>query len=200
VHFCFVLEDFIEMETKYINFSLEFTEYLKIEPKLMSFEKDLYQKLIRPTYAAYYLLDAFECRDEEPGGIVRALKDIITANDNNWLLPCVTIHYSTLYLQPEELEAVVDYLSVTLAPECAAHLVAHDMFQFYRDVISELKARGKPFSPHEISLSIERVSSDQLTDGPGLQRAKTALQQAVKEVHQSQVFNEVAQILVTTTV
>lgn len=119
--------------------SPKMTEGPPADDELLPFETDLQQKLQRPTYAAYYLLDVFECHDEEPSGIVRALKDIIQANQNDWLLPSVCIHYATLFLQPTELETVIDYLSLTLTPECTAHLVEHDMFQFYRDIIAELK-------------------------------------------------------------
>lgn len=156
---------------------------------LVPFNDGVDEKLRRPTYASYYLADAIECSDEDPGSVVAALQDIICANRSNTLIPMLAIFFSIPHISGEELEQITDFMSEELHPELATAMVGHGTFQGLRELAKNMKKYGCP--PDELTLSFGRTAPD----SPVLENARTALEKACADIFDTTEFRDMKSVL-----
>ncbi len=156
---------------------------------LIPFNDGVDEKLRRPTYASYYLADAIECADEDPGAVLAALQDIICANRTNTLIPMLAIFFSIVHISGEELEQITDFMSEELHPNIATTLVEHGTFQGLRELAKDMKIHGRP--PDELTFSIGHPTPN----SPVLENAKTALEKACADIFDTPEFLDMKSVL-----
>ncbi|MBT9548890.1 MAG: hypothetical protein IV090_26095 [Candidatus Sericytochromatia bacterium] len=163
---------------------------LNVESTTVPFNDVLYPMLQTPRDAAEYLFDAFgDTKDNH--AIVNALKDIILANRQKWVLPLLSVYFSVGRINATKLEGIIDFMEETLEPDVRSFLASSGATKALRFFASEYRKRGGKV---KFNLNIN-INTDG-KPGPGMQEAQNALKNAFADNQAQAALLEMQSVLI----